>query len=167
MLSTFVMPSILSAWNLVRVRLIFPILRIKERLQGQTARRSSRSLSDPSSSHQTTHQSSKRKGGDRDSNAHMMASSRLPVSLQNMLVSVGKLYNSLAPALQISIPACTLIYYTWKLPGSLPFAARHRYATDFSSDPNGVDMQNMEPPDWSEVMFVASFPTVASLLCFR
>lgn len=171
LLSTFIMPSIFAGWNLLRVRILFPALKWNEAWNDQTRVSKSPVRTISESSHHSPNQSAKRRGSDRDANAIVGASNHLTLSpsVQKILTATYKVYQATYPALQISIPACTLIYYTWRLPFArylLPFTARHKYATDLSRDANGVANQYLDQPEWSEVLFVASFLTVASLLCF-
>ena len=81
------------------------------------------------------------------------------------------MYSSLGPFLQMSVPAFTLIYYTWSLPFAkylMPVNARTRFG-DVMGDKDikifGA-FQNNERPPWSEVLFVTSMPILAPLLFF-
>lgn len=164
--STFVMPSVLAAWDWFRVRILFPTLKRRDASYSTVGRSNLDSSSHHQHHHNTPHQTKGRKG-DNSLSTSSLSQQRMPPMMQSALQSWGKIYNSLSPALQISIPACTLIYYTWKLPFArylLPFTARHRFATD-SSASSSLEA-TLEPPEWSEVFFVASLPTVVSLLCF-
>lgn len=164
--SAFIMPNLVVAWDLVRVRLIFPLLKRREAWGATASMRKVKKATIDSVPHQTANQNASKRKGDNSASAPT-AQQRMPPMVQQALFSWGKVYNAIAPMLQISVPAFTLMYYTWRLPFArylLPFTARHRFATEFvnNSDP----MQTMEQPDWSEVFFVASLPTVVSLLCF-
>lgn len=109
-------------------------------------------------------QSFRRKGGgDRDSASGVTGHTGMAPSLQKIL----QLWNKIAPLIQAGIPACTLIYYTWRLPFT-------KYLFPFSgSGKNGIDdmkrfgsFHKTVQPSWSEVFFVISVPTVISLLVF-
>lgn len=122
-----------------------------------------------SAAEDTTHshaqsQSSRRKGGvDRDSTSSVTGPSRMVSTWQKMFQALHKV----APSIQTLIPACTLVYYTWRLPFAknlFPFSGAGK---------NGIDdmkwfgsSHSMEQPAWSEVFFVVSVPTVISLLAF-
>ena len=116
--------------------------------------------------HQAQPHSFRRKGGgDRESAASSVTGhTRMSPFIQKIL----QLWNKIAPLIQAGIPACTLIYYTWRL----PFA---KYLLPFAGSGNS-DIEDMKwfgsfhktvPVAWSDVLLViSSFPTIISLLVF-
>ena len=164
-LSAFTSSSFRYTWNLILVRILFPFLKQRQGNRKHAPTRSGNVKSaEVSAHHQTQPPSFRRKGGDRDTASSVAGHTGMGPSLHKIL----QLWNNkIAPLIQISIPACTLIYYTWRLP-----FAKYLFPLSGAGKSSIDDMkwfgafQKMEQPPWSEVFFVISVPTVISLLFF-
>lgn len=189
-LSTFSSSSLRCAWNLIRVRILFPFLKRQgsgggggggqkdnnnNRLAGLLARDNNTQDDAGTTQHQQP-QSFRRKKSEQDSsgsNNNSSGGSSVPGHISD-LQKLLPYWNKLSPMIQVSIPAVTLIYYSWWLPFThyfIPFAVG---GGGGGGKGDGVlddtkwfgAFQRMEQPSWSEVFFVISFPTLISLVFF-
>ena len=147
------------------VRIIFPFLKYRRGygISGTAISRKEGLRSVDDTTHiGGHHQSFRRKGGaDRESASSVTGHSSNALSWRKLL----QLWSKIAPLVQTIMPACTMMYYAWRLPKYLfPFSGAGKSGLDdmkwFGS------LRSMKQPTWSEVFFVISVPTVVSLLVF-
>lgn len=173
-LSAFILPSILYTWQLFRVRILFPLQKLHDKITNGNKRKSNVAAAannkqrhaDGNNQHNPS--SSRKKGGNRD-NRHI-----LHPSLNRAVVLWNKFCSAAGPFLQLAIPLVPAVYYTWTLapltdPLTDPFVSSKSSSSDQGADsetrPFGA-YRSMQRPAWSEMFFYMSVTFIVSVLYY-
>jgi hypothetical protein len=185
-MSSFLLPSILYTWQLIKVRMWYPLLQLYEIVvhvldpggSGGGGGSSSSNNSEAGSDVSSTPVTSSRRAGERGgatNNQHRHPHSYLTAAY-SYWTKGWALYG---PPLQLTIPVCVMTFYIWHLffaaSGSsvtthaLTMSTRNGQSQDpshFENKPYGA-YKKLEMPDWTQVLYYLSCGgTLASILLY-